>query len=103
VSDRQSSGSTPKGNFERWLDAFESAYQNPQAVSAVACPACGHQALTMVFVVEEAGETRAIVAFWCNDCLRGLPANTTVVPQGTQAVVRGTESIPNYDLVPDDA
>ncbi len=57
----------------------------------------------MVFVVAQAGATRAIVAFWCNDCLRGLPPNTTEVPHGAVAVIRGAENIPNYDLVPDDA
>lgn len=84
-----------------WLDVYEAAYQDPPQLSQLACPACGARALSMVFVADRTGDGRATVAFWCGHCWRGLPPNTSVVPPGASAVVRGRAIIPDYRPVPD--
>jgi hypothetical protein len=87
---------------ERWLDTYEQAYADPPSVSTMSCPSCGSRSLALTFVVEQRGAFRGMSAFWCSSCLRGLLPNTTTVPEGGLAAVRGSEQIPDYGLIPDD-
>ena len=59
-------------SFEQWLEAFQQACDLPPArVSEVMCPNCGVQALQLRFVTYHP-EWRAIIAFWCGNCLEGI-------------------------------
>jgi hypothetical protein len=87
--------------FARWLDAFDFAYRNAASFRGGKCPHCGHHDLRLVFLVKEAGSVRGTAVFWCDHCLRGLIPQRTLVPRGVETVLRGTETIPNYTIVPE--
>jgi hypothetical protein len=87
--------------YDRWLDAFDSAHRNARSFRDGVCPHCANPALRLVFLVNEAGDKRATAVFWCDYCLRGLIPLRTLVPDGAETTVRGNETIPNYTIVPE--
>ncbi len=88
--------------YERWVDVYEQAYRNPGNLDSVVCPHCGRLALNLIFIVDVPGETRSTFVFWCAACLGGLPPNRTRTPLHALPVFRGTEHVPNYELVVDE-
>jgi len=88
--------------YNKWLDSYELAYDEPAAVNRIACPSCGQLCLNLLFIVESGADVRGTSAYWCGVCLRGLPPNRTLIPQGGLVVERGNEIVPNYTLVIDD-
>ncbi len=87
--------------FERWVEAFDQAWQEPLAVARLACPTCSALDLHLVYVVDEPDAPHGMFAFWCGNCLTGFPPNMGPVPVGAQRVRRGEEDVPNYRLVVD--
>jgi hypothetical protein len=81
--------------------AFELAYRNAGSTRTEPCPGCGEPELRLRFLVTSAGAVRGTAVFWCDYCLRGLIPLRTLVPDGVETVLRGTETIPNYTIVPE--
>jgi hypothetical protein len=52
-----------------------------------------------LFLIDRVGDYRGTAVFWCDHCLRGLIPLASVIPDGAQTVLRGTEKIPNYAIV----
>src|SRR3954468_3101772 len=80
-----------KSEYARWLDAFEMAYENAKSPPSGSCPHCGWLQLRLVFLVDREGSRRGTAVFWCAHCLRGLIPLRSVIPDGAQTVLRGTE------------
>ena len=88
-----------KSEYTRWLGAFEMAYENAKSFRNGSCPHCGWPELRLLFLVDREGSHRGTAVFWCDHCLRGLIPLASVIPDGAQTVLRGTEKIPNYSIV----
>jgi hypothetical protein len=89
------------GELDRWDAVFGRAWKNPRKVGGLRCPACGSRALNLLYVLDELDAPRGMSAFWCGDCLTGLPPNPRSVPEGAERVVRGEERVPDYRVVTD--
>jgi hypothetical protein len=85
-------------SYEQWDEAFQRAYEAPDAVGQLVCPNCGARALRLLFVVEEEGDSVGRAVFWCGNCLYGLMPNRSPVPPGARTVTDDPE-VPDYELV----
>lgn len=86
-------------SFEQWMDAFQRAYHEPGRISALACPNCGSRDLQLRFVLYVRGRD-ANAAFWCDNCLQGMPPDRSEVPDGCTPVRAEDAGVPNYRIVP---
>jgi hypothetical protein len=96
------SNDTKASEYDRWLEAFQFAYDNAGSFRNGECPSCGRPGLRLVFVVDKEGSNRGTAVFWCDYCNRGLIPLASVVPDGAETVLRGTEKVPNYTIVAED-
>jgi hypothetical protein len=90
------------GSYGDWISDYERACDSPHAIGEIACRNCGSRALRLIFVVDNMDAENGTAAFWCDACLRGLIPLRAPIPEGGTTVLRGRESIPNYDLIIDD-
>jgi hypothetical protein len=88
--------------LDRWADAFDSAWNDPQIVSNLKCPTCSAEGeLHLLYVLDDVEASHGMFAFWCAVCLTGFPPGIGMVPEGAQRFRRGEESVPNYRLAVD--
>lgn len=92
----------PQGGFDRWMNEYGRAYQNPSGVGSQPCPNCGAVSLRLIFIVEALGSERGMAVFWCDSCLHGLIPLSAPVATGGERVQKGSEHVPNYTLVIDE-
>lgn len=85
--------------YERWLDAYESACVGPGAVNVIACPHCGTTSLNLLFLSFQRSNQSVMPAFWCNTCLRGLPPVRALLPGWASPTGWGEVALPDYDMV----
>lgn len=84
--------------FDRWLDAYEAAY-SAEGAKGIACPHCGLPRLNLIFVTFGSGGLSVMPAFWCDNCLRGLPPLRAILPSWASAVPWEESGLPDYQMV----
>ena len=92
--------SQPSASFQRWLEAFQLAYEAPERVADLVCPNCGAKKLALRFVIYGTRENEGHIAFWCDNCLHGVALGPTTIPPGGDGVRREDAHIPRYMIVP---
>lgn len=90
------------GSCGDWIRDYEWACDNPTAIEKLPCRNCGSYALRLIFVVDQMQAEDGMAVFWCGSCQRGLIPLRAPLPEGGTMVLRGQESVPNYNLVIDD-
>lgn len=88
--------------FNRWAEAFDRTWNDPDSIDGLWCPTCSTPALNLVYVVDELEASHGMFAFWCGACLTGFPPGVGPVAGGARRIRRGEESVPNYRLVVDE-
>jgi hypothetical protein len=96
--------------YEDWLDAYGSAYEDPESLAALACPNCRAKTLHLRFpLLPEPGDSGGAgnAAFWCSTCLQGILTSRTPIPPWAQALLTDEAAaaaqkfgIPNYRIIP---
>lgn len=86
-------------SFDEWLQVYQDAYDFPRQIEDLGCPRCGSNELRLRFVEYDVSNPVGYAAFWCNNCLRGIVVDRTVVPSGGICASRDSGEIPNYEIV----
>jgi len=89
-------------DYERWMDAFDHAWHQPQETSTLPCPCCSAKAVTLVYIIHSVDDRTGMSAFWCNECLHGAPPNTGHLPEDFIGTLSGEEKVPNYSVITPD-
>ena len=88
--------------YEAWIDLYQRSWDDPSSVPGQTCPNCRSRMLRLLFVVDSIEAEAGTAVFWCASCLTGLMPLRAPVPHGGVQALRGTEEIPNYELVVDE-
>jgi hypothetical protein len=96
--------------YAEWLDAYESAYLDPESLPDLPCPSCGAKTLQLRFpMLPPAGDSEGAgyAAFWCGTCEQGLMTCRTPIPPWAQWLLTDAEAaaaqkvgIPSYKIIP---
>jgi hypothetical protein len=91
-------------DYEAWLSAYSTYWENAPSPSKQACPDCGEPTLDLVFGARP-GERSGHAQFWCNSCLVGISISRAPIKPGVDVVPLGTSAdetqprVPNFALV----